>query len=168
MNFWWVNHKQTFRQEFGGGYVWCPKRKKDKRRPEGVRNHFYETMRVVRRGDLVLSYAGAAVQGYGLAETHCYSCPRPDDFGKVGKVWDKSGCPRGQVLHRNIFRKFSPGSLGFSEVIRDAGTMICRGGDSFGMGGRMPHERPGAGCAGYLVSPRDGACAACCETRQLL
>ena len=86
MNFWWVNHKQTFRQEFGGGYVWCPKKKKG-----NIRNHFYETMRIVRRGDLVLSYANAAIQGYGFAETHCYSCPRPNDFGKVGEVWDKSG-----------------------------------------------------------------------------
>lgn len=86
MRYWWVNHKQTFRQEFGGGYVWCPKRKKG-----GIRNHFYETMRVVQRGDVVLSYADAAVQGYGLARTHCYSCPRPDDFGKVGETWDESG-----------------------------------------------------------------------------
>lgn len=86
MNFWWVNHKQTFRQEFGGGYVWCPKRKKD-----GSRNHFYETMRSARRGDLVLSYANAVVQGFGFARTHCYSCPQPDDFGKIGEVWDQSG-----------------------------------------------------------------------------
>lgn len=86
MNFWWVNHSQTFRQEFDGGYVWCPKRKKD-----GKRNHFYETMRIVQRGDLILSYANAAVQGYGLAQTHCYSCPRPDDFGRIGETWDKSG-----------------------------------------------------------------------------
>ena len=27
MNFWWVNHKQTFRQEFFGKYIWSPKRK---------------------------------------------------------------------------------------------------------------------------------------------
>lgn len=86
MNFWWVNHKQTFRQEFGGGYVWCPKRKNN-----GNRNHFYETMRIVRRGDLVLSYANAAVQGYGLAQTYCYSCPQPDEFGNVGKLWDQRG-----------------------------------------------------------------------------
>jgi putative restriction endonuclease len=86
MNYWWVNHKQTFRQEFDGGYVWCPKRKQD-----GNRNHFYETMRIVQRGDLVLSYANAAVQGYGLAQTHCYSCPRPNDFGRIGETWDKSG-----------------------------------------------------------------------------
>lgn len=72
MNYWWVNHKQTFRQEFGGGYIWCPKLKTD-----GTTNHFYETVRQVRPGDVVLSYASAAVQGFGFAQTYCYSCPRP-------------------------------------------------------------------------------------------
>jgi hypothetical protein len=56
MRFWWVNHKQTFRHEFDGKYVWCPKRKKN-----GQVNHFYETMREVRPGDLVFSYADAAI-----------------------------------------------------------------------------------------------------------
>lgn len=86
MRFWWVNHKQTFRQEFGGKYMWCPKRNK-----RGNQNHFWETMREVRPGDLVLSYAGAAVQGFGFAKTHCYSCPRPDEFGKVGEAWISTG-----------------------------------------------------------------------------
>lgn len=86
MSFWWVNHKQTFRQEFGGGYVWCPKRKQN-----GALNHFYETVRQVRPGDVVLSYADAAVQGFGFVQTHCYSCPRPDDFGQVGDAWDERG-----------------------------------------------------------------------------
>ena len=26
MRYWWVNHKQTFRHEFEGGYLWSPKR----------------------------------------------------------------------------------------------------------------------------------------------
>jgi hypothetical protein len=86
MKHWWVNHKQTFRQEFGGKYVWCPKLKSN-----GHVNHFYETMREVQPGDLVFSYASAAVQGFGFATTHCYSCPRPDDFGKVGDAWDIKG-----------------------------------------------------------------------------
>lgn len=54
-------------------------------------HHFYETVREVCPGDLVLSYANAAVQGFGFATTHCYSCPRPDEFGKVGDAWDLKG-----------------------------------------------------------------------------
>jgi putative restriction endonuclease len=86
MNFWWVNHKQTFRHEFFGKYIWCPQRKRD-----GRINAFYETMREVRPGDVVFSFANAAVQGFGLASTHCYRSPRPDEFGHIGEAWDQIG-----------------------------------------------------------------------------
>lgn len=95
MRFWWVNHKQTFRQEFGGGYVWCPKLKQN-----GRPNHFYETMREVRAGDVILSYANAAVQGFGIARSDCYSCPRPEDFGMTGNLWDKRGWRVDVVFNR--------------------------------------------------------------------
>jgi len=86
MRFWWVNHKQTFAEEVGGHYIWCPKHKKD-----GARNHFYETLREVQRGDLVFSFADAHLQAVGAAKLPCYSCPRPDEFGKVGEAWDQRG-----------------------------------------------------------------------------
>ena len=86
MRYWWVNHKQTFKQEFEGGYIWCPKRKRN-----GALNHFYETLREVQKGDLVFSYADAVLQGVGVAQTPSYSCPRPDEFGKVGEAWDVLG-----------------------------------------------------------------------------
>ena len=86
MRFWWVNHNQTFRQEFLGGYIWCPKKKLN-----GATNHFYETVREVVPGDIVFSYAQTRIQGYGIATTYCYSCPRPDEFGNVGDAWDIRG-----------------------------------------------------------------------------
>lgn len=86
MRFWWVNHKQTFDHEVGNHYIWCPKRKKD-----GSRNHFYETLREVQRGDLVFSFAAAHLQAVGVASFPCYSCPRPNEFGKVGQAWDERG-----------------------------------------------------------------------------
>lgn len=86
MRFWWVNHKQTFAHEVGQGYIWCPKRKKD-----GSRNHFYETLREVQQGDLVFSFAHAQIQAVGVAQLPCYSCPRPDEFGKVGELWNQRG-----------------------------------------------------------------------------
>ena len=54
MRCWWVNHKQTFKQEFEGGYIWCPKRKRN-----GALNNCYETLREVQKVDLVCSYASA-------------------------------------------------------------------------------------------------------------
>ena len=86
MNYWWVNHKQTFKQEFEGGYLWSPKTKKN-----GARNPFYEYMREVKPGDCIFSYAFGLIQGIGIAKTHCYTCPRPDEFGHVGVIWDIIG-----------------------------------------------------------------------------
>lgn len=86
MSSWWVNHKQTFRHEFRGGYIWSPKVRKD-----GKRNIFYDFMRMVRPGDTVISYADGQVKGIGLAKSHCYTSPRPDEFGHIGEVWDTIG-----------------------------------------------------------------------------
>ena len=86
MRCWWVNHKQTFAHEVGRGYIWCPKRKKN-----GTRNHFYETIREVQQGDVVFSFADAHLQAVGAARLPCYSCPRPDEFGSVGELWDVRG-----------------------------------------------------------------------------
>ncbi|MCU0797620.1 MAG: HNH endonuclease [Akkermansiaceae bacterium] len=86
MRFWWVNHKQTFRHEVENGYIWCPKVKRN-----GVRNHYYETLREVRQGDLIFSFAFAHLQAVGPARLACYSCPKPNEFGKVGDAWNDLG-----------------------------------------------------------------------------
>jgi HNH endonuclease len=86
MHYWWVNHKQTFRHEFSGNYIWSPKTKRD-----GALNPFYETMREVAPGDIVFSYAGGVIRGFGIAQTHCYTSPRPDEFGHIGEVWHELG-----------------------------------------------------------------------------
>ncbi len=86
MKYWWVNHKQTFRHEFSGGYVWSPKVKKN-----GSRNIFYDFMRLVQPGDVIFSYAGGYIQGAGTAKSHCYTSPRPDAFGHIGQAWDAIG-----------------------------------------------------------------------------
>ena len=86
MRSWWVNHKQTFRHEFSGNYVWSPKTRRG-----GSLNPFYETMREVSPGDVIFSYAGGVIQGFGIAQTHCYTSPRPNEFGHIGQAWDEVG-----------------------------------------------------------------------------
>jgi hypothetical protein len=86
MNFWWVNQSQTFRYEFFGKYIWSPKRKRNDQI-----NPFYETMREVAPGDIVFSFADGAIQGFGMARTHCYTSPRPDEFGHIGQAWNEVG-----------------------------------------------------------------------------
>jgi hypothetical protein len=98
MRYWWVNHSQTFEHEFGRGFIWCPKRKRN-----GAQNHFYETLREVQQGDLVFSYAHALLQAVGVAKMPCYSCPRPDEFGKVGEAWDRRGW-RVDVAFQKFYR----------------------------------------------------------------
>jgi len=51
-NYWWVNLKQTFKQEVDGNYLWSPTRKAN-----GSKNHFYENMLLIKPGDIVFSFA---------------------------------------------------------------------------------------------------------------
>lgn len=86
MRYWWVNQKQTFRHEIGGGYLWSPKRKAD-----GSRNQFYENMKAVAPGDIVYSYWNAAVRAFGTICSFGYDAPKPVEFGQVGRAWDHVG-----------------------------------------------------------------------------
>lgn len=86
MRFWWVNQNQTARHEFAGGYLWSPKRNSN-----GARNHFYETMREVSPGDLVFSFVDTRIAAIGIAESHCYESPKPQEFGNTGQNWENIG-----------------------------------------------------------------------------
>jgi HNH endonuclease len=62
-----------------------------KRKRNGQINPFYETLREVAPGDVVFSYAAGAVRGFGVARTHGYTSPRPDEFGHIGRAWNEVG-----------------------------------------------------------------------------
>jgi hypothetical protein len=84
--FWWVNHKQTFRQEIDGQYLWSPKTGKN-----GVRNKFYNNMRRANPGDLVLSYANQTIGYVGRVVEFAFTAPKPTEFGSTGSYWNKEG-----------------------------------------------------------------------------
>lgn len=86
MRFWWVNQNQTFEQETRGGYLWSPKRNAN-----GARNPFYEFMREVAPGDLVLSFQGTFIRAIGVAQSFAYESPKPAEFGTAGANWDSIG-----------------------------------------------------------------------------
>jgi len=86
MLFWWVNQNQTFRHEFAGGYLWSPKRNAN-----GARNPFYEFMREVSPGDVVLSFVDTKIGAIGTAQSYCYEGPKPQEFGKAGQNWENIG-----------------------------------------------------------------------------
>lgn len=86
MRFWWVNHKQTVRQEVGGGYLWSPKRTSG-----NARNQFYDNMRETMRGDAVLSFANGRVGYVGVITGLALSEGKPKSFGTAGHYWSDDG-----------------------------------------------------------------------------
>ncbi|MBH0200338.1 MAG: HNH endonuclease [Nitrospira sp.] len=86
MRFWWVNQNQTFRHEIGGGYLWSPKRSAGERR-----NPFYEFMREVSPGDVIVSFCDTRIAALGIAQSYCYESPKPDEFGTAGLSWSAIG-----------------------------------------------------------------------------
>lgn len=84
MRYWWVNHKQTSRQEIAGGFLWSPMRKAN-----GSRNYFYDTMRQAAPGDVVMSYSHAKISFVGVVTDFAIPAPKPPVFGAAGSNWDK-------------------------------------------------------------------------------
>ena len=79
MRYWWVNQNQTYRHEVLGRYLWSPKRKAN-----GQANAFYDFMREVAPGDVVLSFADTRIKAIGIARSNAYEAPKPLEFGQTG------------------------------------------------------------------------------------
>jgi putative restriction endonuclease len=86
VRYWWVNQNQTYRHETEGGYLWSPKRKSNEQR-----NPFYESMREVAPGDIILSFFDTRIAALGIARSYCYESPKPTEFGKAGSYWEDIG-----------------------------------------------------------------------------
>jgi len=83
MRYWWVNQNQTYRHEVQGGYLWSPKRNAN-----GARNPFYESMREVAPGDLILSFMDTRILAVGIAQSYRWESPKPLEFGNSGQNWE--------------------------------------------------------------------------------
>jgi putative restriction endonuclease len=84
-HYWWVNHKQTFKAEIEGGYIWSPKKNQD-----GRFNQTYENLNHVQPGDVVISYADALIKAIGIATGKATEQGKPKEFGKhVGENWSE-------------------------------------------------------------------------------
>src|SRR4030081_3194633 len=102
MRYWWVNQNQTFRHEVEGGYLWSPKRNAN-----GARNPFYESMREVSPGDVVFSFVDIRIAAIGIAESHCYEYPKPQEFGSAGQNWENIGW-RVRVSFHELLNRVRP------------------------------------------------------------
>lgn len=84
--FWWVNHRKTFRQEVQGSYLWSPKREAN-----SARSQFYENMRQAKPGDFVVSYANAQITNIGIVTSYAFSARKPAEYGDIGSYWAAEG-----------------------------------------------------------------------------
>jgi hypothetical protein len=73
--YWWVNHRQGFRQEFDGGYLWSPKTNRN-----GSANESYNNMTRVQPGDTVFSFAAGELRAVGVILAQVREAPKPSDF----------------------------------------------------------------------------------------
>jgi hypothetical protein len=85
-SYWWVNHKQTYRQETDGGYIWSPKANAN-----GACNVTYDNLSRCQRGDVVFSYANGRISQIGLVETAAITASKPPEFGSAGENWSQEG-----------------------------------------------------------------------------
>jgi hypothetical protein len=85
-SYWWVNHKQTYRQETDGGYIWSPKANAN-----GARNVTYDNLTRCQRGDVVFSYANGRISQLGLVETAAVTATKPPEFGSARENWSQEG-----------------------------------------------------------------------------
>jgi putative restriction endonuclease len=81
---WWVNHKQTHRQEIEGEYLWSPKKNQN-----GANNETYNNMTKVLPGDVVFSFADGEIRAVGVVLGRAREAPRPPEFRATGHQWGK-------------------------------------------------------------------------------
>lgn len=86
MAFWWVNHKQTYGAEVGGGYIWSPMTNRN-----GSKNQTYINLTLTQPGDVVISYAGGLIKAIGLVAAPCSEKSKPSEFGSAGDSWSDTG-----------------------------------------------------------------------------
>jgi hypothetical protein len=72
MRYWWANQKHTYASEVAGGYLWS-----HKRRADGSRNPFYETVRLAEPGDLIFAYSDAFIKAIGMVLSHAREATPP-------------------------------------------------------------------------------------------
>ncbi len=85
MNYWWVNHKQTYKEEIEGGYIWSPKVNKN-----GSKNQFYINMTRAKTNDVIFSFADTKIKQIGIIEKEFFNTKKPKSFNQKFD-WNENG-----------------------------------------------------------------------------
>ena len=75
----------TFTKECNGGYIWAPVIN-----AAGNRQHHWERMLYVRKGDIILHGCDGKIAAISIAKGSCYDCIQPPEL-VVENLWDKAG-----------------------------------------------------------------------------
>jgi putative restriction endonuclease len=102
-HYWWVNQHQAFRQEWEGGYLWSPKKKKN-----SSRNESRDNLTRVLPGDVVYSFADAAIRALGIVLGRAHQAPKPAELGVVGDQRSKALGWRVSVRFRELETPLRP------------------------------------------------------------
>ena len=97
MRYWWANQKSAYDAEVAGGYLWSRKR-----RANGSRNPFYESLRLTRPGDILFGYHRAAIRAIGFVLEPVTEAPCPASAGISAAVPAPEAAPDavpGWLLH---------------------------------------------------------------------
>lgn len=82
-----VTQNQSHEIEIKHKFIWSPKFAKG-----GIKRPGYETMKKVRKGDIILNAHDQGIKGVSIAETDVYSADEPNIEGfNKGKIWDRDG-----------------------------------------------------------------------------
>lgn len=71
----WVMQNRTFKEERQGKYVWSPQTNKS-----GGKNKGYELMKMIHKGDIIISCVAGNIVAISEAKTNCYEAPKPGEI----------------------------------------------------------------------------------------
>lgn len=78
MRFWFVNLGKYYREQRNGGYLWAPLKNKS-----GNREPYWETLRNVNPGDVILCNNNGRIVSIGVAVSSAYMCDIPAEFKQI-------------------------------------------------------------------------------------
>ena len=84
MKYFWVNQKQTFKQEWEGGFLWAPKRNQ-----KGRTFWHWDSMKRVEAGDIVFCYVDKAIRAYGIVSERAITSSKPNSM--QNSPWETEG-----------------------------------------------------------------------------
>lgn len=85
MNYYFVFQNKSFEHEHKGGYLWAPKSTEN-----GKRVSHWESMKGVKKGDLILHSVNKKLVAVSIAKGDCIDAQQPDEI-KRERLWQDDG-----------------------------------------------------------------------------